>query len=144
MTLPFWFNAATWPRPLCLHLLDFLGVRLTEDVVVELTPLLPSDDARDMGQEPPLVVGPAGLRRVTDASDRDDGAGTVVVRGHLRDVAAWLAGRAPVVEPAAHRAGEPTPLPQIGPWPSPYSPPSEHAGRRGRAPVAQIEPRSPR
>ncbi len=86
----------TWPRPLGLHLLDFLAVRLPEDTVVEVT-----------GEPHPGT---------------DPLTGTVV-RGSLIDVAAWLAGRAPDVEPVAHRAGEPVELPEIGPWPSSYSPP---------------------
>ncbi|MFB7886560.1 maleylpyruvate isomerase family mycothiol-dependent enzyme [Cellulosimicrobium cellulans] len=117
-------NLDTWPRALGVHLLDFLGVRLTDDVLVELA------------DEPTLLrVGPGGLRLAAEPGtgphsetpvgsdpgfDARDG---VVVRGRLTDVAAWLAGRTPDAEPDAFRAGEPTPLPQIGPWPSPYSPP---------------------
>ncbi|MGW6228719.1 maleylpyruvate isomerase family mycothiol-dependent enzyme [Cellulosimicrobium cellulans] len=114
----------TWPRALGLHLLDFLGVRLPDDVLVELA------------DEPTrLRVGPAGLRLAAEpgtgphsetpvGSDPGfDARAGVVVRGRLTDVAAWLAGRTPDAEPDAFRAGEPTPLPQIGPWPSPYSPP---------------------
>ncbi|UKJ65234.1 maleylpyruvate isomerase family mycothiol-dependent enzyme [Cellulosimicrobium cellulans] len=114
----------TWPRALGLHLLDFLGVRLADDVVVEL-PAEPTG----------LRVGPTGLRLDAEPGvsphsepplgsdpgfDARDG---VVVRGRLTDVAAWLAGRTPDAEPDAFRAGEPAPLPEIGPWPSPYSPP---------------------
>ncbi|WP_264030632.1 maleylpyruvate isomerase family mycothiol-dependent enzyme [Cellulosimicrobium sp. SH8] len=114
----------TWPRPLGLHLLDFLGVRLTDDVVVEVA----EEPAR-------LRVGPGGLRLAAEPGasphaetpvgsdpgfDAHDG---VVVRGRLTDVAAWLAGRTPDAEPDTFRAGEPAPLPEIGPWPSPYSPP---------------------
>ncbi|MBE9940766.1 hypothetical protein G8C60_16710, partial [Cellulosimicrobium cellulans] len=44
----------------------------------------------------------------------------------LTDVAAWLAGRTPGAAPTARLAGEPVSLPEIGPWPSPYSPPQEN------------------
>ncbi|WP_277514931.1 maleylpyruvate isomerase family mycothiol-dependent enzyme [Cellulosimicrobium cellulans] len=113
----------TWPRALGLHLLDFLGVRLADDVVVEL-PAEPTG----------LRVGPTGLRLAAEpgvsphsespvGSDPGfDARAGVVVRGRLTDVAAWLAGRTPDAEPDAFRAGEPVPLPEIGPWPSPYSP----------------------
>ncbi|WP_253691679.1 maleylpyruvate isomerase family mycothiol-dependent enzyme [Cellulosimicrobium protaetiae] len=119
----------TWPRPLGLHLLDFLGVRLTDDVVVEV-----------VGQPASFVVGPAGLRTATepgsiphaDAQEENaPGSGApraVVVRGRLTDIAAWLAGRTPAVEPVAHRADAAASLPEIGPWPSPYSPPKENPG----------------
>lgn len=113
----------TWPRTLGLHLLDFLGVRLTDDVVVEL----PAEPTR-------LRVGPDGLRLAAEPGDSPhekspvgsdpgfDARAGVVVRGRLTDVAAWLAGRTPDAEPDAFRVGEPVPLPEIGPWPSPYSP----------------------
>ncbi len=55
------------------------------------------------------------------------GRGAVVVHGRLTDVAAWLTGRAPGAEPTARLAGEPVSLPEIGPWPSPYSPPQENS-----------------
>ncbi|WP_454729562.1 maleylpyruvate isomerase family mycothiol-dependent enzyme [Cellulosimicrobium protaetiae] len=114
----------TWPRALGLHLLDFLGVRLADDVVVDLA-----------GEPTALRVGPASLRLAAEPGvaprtetpegnnpgfDARDG---VVVRGRLTDVAAWLAGRTPDAEPDAFRTDEPAPLPEIGPWPSPYSPP---------------------
>ncbi|MFE6235734.1 maleylpyruvate isomerase family mycothiol-dependent enzyme [Cellulosimicrobium sp. NPDC057862] len=114
----------TWPRALGLHLLDFLGVRLADDVAVEL-----------VGEPTALRVGPGGLRLAAEPGvsprtetpvgsdpgfDARDG---VVVRGRLTDVAAWLAGRRPDAEPDAFRDGVRTPLPGIGPWPSPYSPP---------------------
>lgn len=113
----------TWPGPLGLHLLDFLGVRLADGVVVDLA-----------GEPSALVAGPSGLRRAVGhapapgtGAPTDDDPGIddpdVVVRGRLADVAAWLAGRTPDAEPDARRAGEPVPLPEIGPWPSPYSPP---------------------
>ncbi|MBN0041271.1 maleylpyruvate isomerase family mycothiol-dependent enzyme [Cellulosimicrobium cellulans] len=114
----------TWPRTVGLHLLDFLGVRLGDDVVVELA-----------GEPTAFVVGPTGLRAAAErgaapraggpAGDhpRLDARETVVVRGRLTDVAAWLAGRTPDVDPVAHAAGETVPLPEIGPWPSPYAPP---------------------
>lgn len=122
----------TWPPALGLHLLDFLGVRLADDVVVELA-----------GEPGELVVGPGGLRvgpgglrggpdglrmaaepgpgAVSGAASAP-GRSAVVVHGSLTDVAAWLAGRAPTTEPTARLAGEPVRLPEIGPWPSPYSP----------------------
>jgi maleylpyruvate isomerase len=114
----------TWPRALGLHLLDFLGVRLTDDVLVKL-----------VGEPTRLRVGPSGRRLAdeTGASPHSenppgsdpgfDARDGVVVRGRLTDVAAWLAGRTPDAEPGASRAGVPAPLPGIGPWPSPYSPP---------------------
>jgi maleylpyruvate isomerase len=113
----------TWPRALGLHLLDFLGDRLADDVVV------------DLADEPTrLRTGPGGLRLATEpgvpphtgtpvGSDPGIDARAVVVRSRLTDVAAWLAGRTPDAEPVAHRAGAPVSLPEIGPWPSPYSPP---------------------
>lgn len=100
---------ASWPPALGHHLLDFLGVRLADDVTVELA-----------GEPDRLVVGPGGLRR-------PDAPGVVVVRGALVDVAAWLAGRSPGTDPVALRAGEPVALPPIGPWPSPYSRPAADA-----------------
>ena len=114
----------TWPRALGLHLLDFLGVRLTDDVVVEVA-----------SEPTALGVGPGGLRLAAEpgvSPDSETPVGSdpgfdaragVVVRGHLTDVAAWLAGRAPDAEPLAFRSGERVTLPDIGPWPSPYSPP---------------------
>ncbi|MFF2267538.1 maleylpyruvate isomerase family mycothiol-dependent enzyme [Cellulosimicrobium cellulans] len=114
----------TWPRALGLHLLDFLGVRLTDDVVVELaaepTRLRVSPGGLRLAAEPgvsPHTETPVGTDPGFDARDR------VVVRGRLTDVAAWLAGRTPDAEPDAVRAGVRAPLPEIGPWPSPYSPP---------------------
>ncbi|MGM7420933.1 maleylpyruvate isomerase family mycothiol-dependent enzyme [Cellulosimicrobium sp. ES-005] len=114
----------TWPRSLDLHLLDFLGVRLADDVVVELA------------SEPTVLgVGPGGLRLAAEpgiSPDSETPLGSdpgfdaragVVVRGRLTDVAAWLAGRAPDAAPLAFRSGEPVALPEISPWPSPYSPP---------------------
>ncbi|UTT58069.1 maleylpyruvate isomerase family mycothiol-dependent enzyme [Cellulosimicrobium cellulans] len=130
----------TWPPALGLHLLDFLGVRLADDVVVELA-----------GEPADLVVGPGGLRAgpgglragpgglragpdglrmaaepgPAPGAASEPGRGAVVVHGRLTDVAAWLAGRAPTTEPTARLAGEPVSLPEIGPWPSPYSPPQD-------------------
>ncbi|MGN7702641.1 maleylpyruvate isomerase family mycothiol-dependent enzyme [Cellulosimicrobium sp. 22601] len=113
----------TWPRSLDLHLLDFLGVRLTDDVTVELA-----------SEPTALGVGPGGLRLAEPGVPPDsetppgtdpgfDARAGVVVRGRLTDVAAWLAGRTADAEPLAFRSGEPVALPEIGPWPSPYSPP---------------------
>ena len=100
----------TWPTALDLHLLDFLAARLPADTVVDVV-----DVAGAVG-----VAGAENGPRPVD--------GTVTVRGSLQDVAAWLAGRAPDVAPTAHRGGERVRLPQIGPWPSPYNPPSENPG----------------
>ncbi|WP_435736377.1 maleylpyruvate isomerase family mycothiol-dependent enzyme [Cellulosimicrobium sp. PMB13] len=84
----------TWPPALAAHLLDFLAVRLPQGVAVDL-----------------------------DTSSAQTRAGTTVT-GSLLDVAAWLAGRTPDDEPQAWRGDERTALPEIGPWPSPYSPPA--------------------
>ncbi|MEV8027022.1 maleylpyruvate isomerase family mycothiol-dependent enzyme [Cellulosimicrobium funkei] len=130
----------SWAPALGLHLLDFLGVRLADDVVVELDGA-PGDlvvgPAGVRGGPGPLCVGPGGLRVAAEpepASEAEPtpvaaaapGRGAVVVHGRLTDVAAWLAGRAPGTEPTARLTGEPVSLPEIGPWPSPYSPPPEN------------------
>ncbi|GAA3445490.1 maleylpyruvate isomerase [Planomonospora venezuelensis] len=78
-----------WPLGFCDHLVDFLAPRV-----------------------------PAGthLTMVADDADRRWSAGSgdpVVLRGNARDLAAWLAGRAPV-GPVAAEAGSP---PELGPWP---------------------------
>lgn len=79
-----------WPRDLAAHLLDFLAPRTPEGVELRL-------EAAD---------GPE--RRI-------NGSGAAVtVRGDLRALAAWMAGRllpSPVVS-------DPAPLPELGPWPS--------------------------
>ncbi|TDC27303.1 maleylpyruvate isomerase family mycothiol-dependent enzyme [Streptomyces sp. 8K308] len=78
-----------WPAELAAHAVDFLLGRL-----------------------------PAGTRLRAEDVPRewsvDGGAGAVVVvvTGRLRDLAAWLAGRAPTIPPTA-AAG----LPDLGPWP---------------------------
>jgi maleylpyruvate isomerase len=77
-----------WPRELCAHLLVFLGPR-----------------------------APEGTRLILEAADGPEryahGSGTeVAVRGDLRDLAAWLAGR------TAPGPLGPAPLPELGPWPS--------------------------
>ncbi|WP_186381327.1 maleylpyruvate isomerase family mycothiol-dependent enzyme [Cellulosimicrobium sp. TH-20] len=144
----------SWPPALGLHLLDFLGVRLADDVVVELDGA-PGDLVVGAGGvhvgpgalrvgPGALRVGPGGLRvgpgglRVaarpepaaeaepTPGAAATSGRGAVVVHGRLTDVAAWLAGRTPGAAPTARLAGEPVSLPEIGPWPSPYSPPQEN------------------
>ncbi|MFE7406138.1 maleylpyruvate isomerase family mycothiol-dependent enzyme [Isoptericola sp. NPDC057559] len=51
----------------------------------------------------------------------DAGAGLALV-GDPRDVAAWLAGRAPSGPVSATRDGAPVPLPELGPWPSSAAP----------------------
>ncbi|MGB2558597.1 maleylpyruvate isomerase family mycothiol-dependent enzyme [Cellulosimicrobium cellulans] len=157
----------SWPPALGLHLLDFLGVRLADDVVVEL-----DGEPGDLVVVPggvhvgpgalrigpgALRVGPGGLRvgpgglrvgpgglrvaagpepaseaeptpgaAAAPAATSGRGRGAVVVHGRLTDVAAWLAGRTSGTEPTARLAGEPVSLPEIGPWPSPYSPPQEN------------------
>ncbi|WP_340698014.1 maleylpyruvate isomerase family mycothiol-dependent enzyme [Cellulosimicrobium funkei] len=134
----------SWPPALGLHLLDFLGVRLADDVVVELDGEpggLVVGPAGVRGGPGPLCVGPGGLRVAAEpepASEAEPtpgaaaaaasapGRGAVVVHGRLTDVAAWLAGRTPGAEPTARLVGEPVSLPEIGPWPSPYSPPQEN------------------
>ncbi|MGW6266598.1 maleylpyruvate isomerase family mycothiol-dependent enzyme [Cellulosimicrobium funkei] len=134
----------SWPPALGLHLLDFLGVRLADDVVVELDGapggLVVGAGGVHVGPGA-LRVGPGGLRMAAGPEPASEAEPTpvaaaaptsargrcaVVVHGGLTDVAAWLAGRAPGTEPTARLAGEPVSLPEIGPWPSPYSPPPEN------------------
>jgi maleylpyruvate isomerase len=143
----------SWAPALGLHLLDFLGVRLADDVVVALDgepgDLVVGAGGAHVGPGAlrvgpgALRVGPGGLRAAAEPEPAPEagptpgaasapapasapGRGAVVVHGRLTDVAAWLAGRAPGAEPTARLAGEPASLPEIGPWPSPYSPPQEN------------------
>lgn len=75
-----------WPLGLAAHAVDFLSSRL---------PAGASLHAVDVGRQWP------------------HGDGTeVVITGRLRDLAAWLAGRAPATSPTA-----PGGLPELGPWP---------------------------
>ncbi|WP_307808140.1 maleylpyruvate isomerase family mycothiol-dependent enzyme [Streptomyces oryzae] len=90
---------AAWPQELAGHTLDFLLSRL-----------------------------PSGVRLVATDVDRDwesgggDAPGAAAeVRGGVRDLAAWLAGRVPGTPPSS-----PNGLPELGPWP-PHPP--QPAGR---------------
>ncbi|MDN0196828.1 maleylpyruvate isomerase family mycothiol-dependent enzyme [Streptomyces sp. S.PNR 29] len=76
-----------WPEGLAAHAIDFLLVRLPAGTHVR------AEDVRRQWS-----VG--------------DGPPDTVVTGGVRDLAAWLAGRTPVVPPVA-TAG----LPALGPWP---------------------------
>ncbi|MFC7405554.1 maleylpyruvate isomerase family mycothiol-dependent enzyme [Georgenia alba] len=86
----------SWDDDLCLHLLGFLEPRLgdADHVVLE------ADDA--------------DVRWTVATADREP----LVVRGALRDIVAWLAGREPEAAPVATRADVAEPLPELGPWPS--------------------------
>lgn len=81
---------SSWPPRLCTHLLDFLAVRVPDDVVLTLT-------AVDSGR-----VWTYG---------RYGGGAPVAAEGRLTDLAAWLAGRRPE---GAITGG---PLPGLGSWP---------------------------
>ncbi|MEU2262041.1 maleylpyruvate isomerase family mycothiol-dependent enzyme [Streptomyces sp. NPDC019645] len=76
-----------WPEELAAHVIDFLLGRLPAGTRV---------DAEDMGRQ--WSVG--------------DGPPRTVVTGGVRDLAAWLAGRTPVLAPVAAEE-----LPPLGPWP---------------------------
>lgn len=95
--------SATWSVPFTEHLLDFLGPRLPEPVLVER----PDDGARS-------VVGPLGVRPAVPGADDE----LTTVSGTAADVAAWLAGREPVTVPAARHGGTAVGLPALAPWPS--------------------------
>ncbi|MFJ6632513.1 maleylpyruvate isomerase family mycothiol-dependent enzyme [Streptomyces sp. NPDC091376] len=77
-----------WPADLAAHAIDFLLGRL-----------------------------PAGTRVHAEDLDRQwsvgDGPPDTVVTGGVRDLAAWLAGRTPLVSPVATEGR----LPALGPWP---------------------------
>lgn len=77
---------ADWPEPLACHAIDFLLSRLPAGTVLR---------AEDVEREWP--VGETAEAAVT---------------GRVRDLAAWLAGRTPAVEPVASGG-----LPALGPWP---------------------------
>ncbi|MFD5321622.1 maleylpyruvate isomerase family mycothiol-dependent enzyme [Streptomyces sp. NPDC127098] len=87
-----------WPEELAAHAVDFLLGRL-----------------------------PAGTRLRADDVPREwtvgDEEPTRLISGRVRDLAAWLAGRAPAVPPTAARG-----LPALGPWP-PHPTPKPRAGR---------------
>ncbi|WP_165367967.1 maleylpyruvate isomerase family mycothiol-dependent enzyme [Phytoactinopolyspora endophytica] len=91
-------GADTWSDDFCRHLFDFLTPRLPSDVPVELR----FDDG--------------GRWLVPNASTPGE---AVVITGSLRDVAQWQAGRSPGRMPTASRGGQPQPLPELKPWPSP-------------------------
>ncbi len=84
-----------WPHGLCHHLLSHLAPRAPKDVrlVLEAT-----DEA---------------FRREYGAA----GAPEVTVRGHLTDLAAWLAGRDPHRPLDCRRSGRPAALPELLDWP---------------------------
>lgn len=95
----------SWDDDLCRHLLGFLAPRLDEAGRVELV-------ATDTGLEWSVGHGEPGV--------------PLVVRGCLRDVVAWLAGRIPEGRVTAARRGEEAALPGLGPWPSVSSTPRPH------------------
>jgi maleylpyruvate isomerase len=78
---------ADWSPEFCGHVLDFLAVRIPEDVRLTVT----APDG-----EPVFAYGAGRPVKVT---------------GTLPDLAAWLAGR----HPSAPLGGDP--LPPLGPWP---------------------------
>jgi maleylpyruvate isomerase len=86
-----------WNREFCLHLWSFLDARLEGPAAYLL--VATDDPAR-------LEVNPAPDAEV------------VHVSGTLRDLAAWLAGRAPDSLPQATIGGADLPLPELAPWPS--------------------------
>jgi maleylpyruvate isomerase len=77
-----------WPEDLAVHAIDFLLVRLPAGTRVR---------AEDVHREWSVGDGPPGK----------------VVTGRVRDLAAWMAGRTPVVSPVAEEE-----LPALGPWPA--------------------------
>ncbi|MBD7949035.1 maleylpyruvate isomerase family mycothiol-dependent enzyme [Oerskovia rustica] len=95
--------SATWGLSFADHLLDFLGLRLAEPVLV----VRDEDEARS-------VVGPEGVRAAVLGAD--DALTTVT--GSAADVAAWLAGRETPTAPVARRGGVAVDLPPLAPWPS--------------------------
>lgn len=84
-----------WPHGLCHHLLSHLAPRVPKDGALVL-------EATD-----------AAFRREYGAA----GAPEVTVRGHLTDLAAWLAGRAPHRPLDCRRPGRPAALPELLDWP---------------------------
>lgn len=76
-----------WPPQLCVHLVDFLSVRVPDGTALTLT-AVDADRSWTLGGGEPVAVG-----------------------GRLTDLAAWLAGRAPQ-QPLT---GDP--LPELGSWP---------------------------
>ncbi|MGA5327918.1 maleylpyruvate isomerase family mycothiol-dependent enzyme [Streptomyces griseoincarnatus] len=76
-----------WPEDLAAHAIDFLFSRLPAGTHVR---------AEDVGRQ----------------WSGGDGPPVTMVTGGVRDLAAWLAGRTPVVPPEAAEE-----LPALGPWP---------------------------
>ncbi|WP_257231624.1 maleylpyruvate isomerase family mycothiol-dependent enzyme [Streptomyces sp. Rer75] len=76
-----------WPDELAAHAIEFLLGRLPAGTRVH---------AEDVRRQWSVGDGPPGT----------------VVTGRVRDLAAWLAGRTPVVSPMAAKE-----LPALGPWP---------------------------
>ncbi|NUV52343.1 maleylpyruvate isomerase family mycothiol-dependent enzyme [Streptomyces coelicolor] len=76
-----------WPEDLAAHAIDFLFSRLPADTHVR---------AEDVGRQ----------------WSGGDGPPVTMVTGGVRDLAAWLAGRTPVVPPVPAEE-----LPALGPWP---------------------------
>ncbi|WP_458077608.1 maleylpyruvate isomerase family mycothiol-dependent enzyme [Streptomyces sp. EMB26] len=76
-----------WPEDLAAHAIDFLFSRLPAGTHVR---------AEDVGRQ----------------WSGGDGPPVTMVTGGVRDLAAWLAGRTPVVPPVAAEE-----LPALGPWP---------------------------
>lgn len=77
----------SWPPQLCVHLVDFLAVRVPYGTELRLT-AVDADRSWTLGRGEPVAVG-----------------------GRLTDLAAWLAGRAPQQQ----LTGDP--LPELGSWP---------------------------
>ncbi|MFE2431191.1 maleylpyruvate isomerase family mycothiol-dependent enzyme [Streptomyces sp. NPDC059373] len=83
------YGSSDWSRDFCGHVLDHLAPRTPEGIRLELT----------------AVDGPD--KRVLGSGE------TVVVRGALTDLTAWMAGR----EPAGTLAFSGAEVPELGPWP---------------------------
>ncbi|WP_235001983.1 maleylpyruvate isomerase family mycothiol-dependent enzyme [Actinacidiphila paucisporea] len=77
----------SWPPHLCLHLVDFLAVRVPAGTELRLA-AVDADRSWTLGEGEPVAV-----------------------EGRLTDLAAWLAGRAP------QRPLTGGPLPELGNWP---------------------------
>jgi maleylpyruvate isomerase len=77
----------SWPPDLCVHLVDFLSVRVPDGTGLRLT-AVDADRSWTLGRGETVAVG-----------------------GRLTDLAAWLAGRAPQ-QPLTGG-----PLPELGSWP---------------------------
>lgn len=100
-------SPADWPEALACHAIDFLLGRLPAGTRLH---------ADDVDRQWSAGDGTGAM----DANGQwsvDERTGTVVT-GQVRDLAAWLAGRAPAVPPVAAEG-----LPALGPWP-PHPPPA--------------------